>query len=75
MPTITTAIDVDAPRDAVWTVLTDLEAYPDWNPHVTSAEGELREGSTLELRVDRIGAKPQETTVNVPDVDPDRRLE
>lgn len=75
MRTIDTSIDIDAPPSVVWDHLADLDSYPEWNPHVTAAEGDLREGATLHNRVERAGAKPREMRVTVTDVDPGRRLE
>lgn len=48
---VSAAITVEAPRREVWDVLTDFEAYDDWNPVVTSASGQAREGSGLRLEV------------------------
>lgn len=36
---ITATIDIDASPRAVWEVLTDFAAYPDWNPFVDRSEG------------------------------------
>ncbi|MGW1229801.1 SRPBCC family protein [Streptomyces sp. NPDC001515] len=49
---LTASIEIEASPDEVWKVLTDLPAYPDWNPflvssRVTSAGGRLEEGATL----------------------------
>jgi hypothetical protein len=44
-----TEIDIDAPPQKVWEVLTDFRAYPEWNPFITSAEGRARVGQRLEL--------------------------
>lgn len=35
MQTIEHTIDIDAPPDAVWQVLTDVAAYVEWNPFMT----------------------------------------
>lgn len=74
MQHIATHVDVDAPPAVVWDCLSDLASYPDWNPHVVSATGTLEEGSTLRIRVRRVGAADREMTVTVTDVDPERRL-
>lgn len=74
MRTILTHIDIDAPETVVWDLLTDLPAYPDWNPHVTNAVGDLRPGGTLDIRVRREGVRDRDMTVTVADLDPGRRL-
>ena len=42
-----TTAEIDAPPEAVWDVLTDFDAYPDWNPFIVRISGELREGASL----------------------------
>ena len=41
---LNTQIDIDAPVERVWSVLTDFAAYPEWNPFILSAEGSLAVG-------------------------------
>ena len=41
--------DIDAPPERVWGVLTDFAAFPQWNPFIVRASGELREGSRLRV--------------------------
>ena len=45
-----TEIEIEAPPERVWAVLTDFASYPDWNPFIASIQGDLAEGS--ELRVE-----------------------
>lgn len=48
MDEIVTEIEIDAPPEAVWDVLTDFETYPEWNP-VLKIKGEPTEGERLEV--------------------------
>jgi len=47
--TIETEIEIDAPIDAVWSVLSDWASYPDWNPWMVQLEGALEVGARLEV--------------------------
>lgn len=47
--TLVTEIEIDAPRDAVWEVLSDLPRHTDWNPLIQSFSGDLDVGNTLDV--------------------------
>lgn len=42
-------VEVDAPVERVWEVLTDLAAYPDWNPFTRRVESSLEPGAPVHL--------------------------
>lgn len=67
-------MDVDAPPEAVWAVLTDVEAYPEWNPHVRFASADLTAGGRLEIQVQVGGGRVRSMPVRVVAFDPPRRL-
>ena len=46
-----TFVDIDATPERVWQVLNDLPAYPEWNPFITSGEGEFVEGERVTVSV------------------------
>jgi len=48
---VTAATEIDAPADAVWDVLTDLEQFHDWNPFIRDARGATAVGGTVRVRV------------------------
>jgi hypothetical protein len=43
------SIEIDAPAERVWGVLSDLGRYEEWNPFMTRAEGQFVEGSKLAI--------------------------
>jgi hypothetical protein len=48
---IRTEIDIDAPPERVWAVLTDFSSYPDWNPFIQKIEGNVAVGETLKAEM------------------------
>ncbi|MCT9094910.1 SRPBCC domain-containing protein [Haloarchaeobius sp. HME9146] len=57
MNEVEAAIEIDAPVDVVWTVLTDFEQYSEWNPYITAASGAATEGSRVEIRLTAQGGR------------------
>ena len=49
-----TFIDITATPERVWQVLTDLSAYPEWNPMVSRAEGVFAVGRRVSLTMPRV---------------------
>jgi hypothetical protein len=45
-------IDIDAPPERVWAVVTDFASYPEWNPFIRRISGELEVGSKLEVQIE-----------------------
>jgi len=54
---LNTEINIDATPEHVWAVLTDLDAYADWNPFIVSAEGQAAVGERLTNRMQPPGGK------------------
>jgi hypothetical protein len=57
MHTIHTTIDIAAPPAVVWEVLTDLDAYSEWNPFITNAQGIARESEELSIELTPPGGR------------------
>jgi uncharacterized protein YndB with AHSA1/START domain len=53
--TISTTVDIDAPKQLVWDVLTDFAAYHEWNPDI-SIEGSARVGTNRDSAPGRLWA-------------------
>jgi len=67
-------IEIDAPPERVWAVITDFRAYPEWNPFIRRISGELREGARLEVRIEPPGARATTFKPTVLTVEPNREL-
>lgn len=52
-----TEIEIAAPPETVWAVLTDLAAYADWNPFIVSAMGRVEVGERLTNRMQPPGGR------------------
>lgn len=48
---ISTEIHIDAPTEIVWSHLTDLDAYREWNPFIKRIEGTLQSGEMLRVKI------------------------
>ncbi len=59
---IRTAIEIDAPRERVYDILADLDAYPEWNPYHRNVRGEFAVGAGLDVDITR----PDGKQVNIP---------
>ena len=70
--TVTTTIE--APKPEIWAVLTDFDAYDEWNPVITSASGEATVGSSLDLELTLPGHDPEELDAEVLVVNGDHKL-
>ncbi|RZT95389.1 hypothetical protein EV201_0008 [Ancylomarina subtilis] len=49
---IKTEILIHATPDKVWTILTNFENYPNWNPFIKSVIGEVKVGNKITVRIE-----------------------
>lgn len=69
------AVAVEAPREAIWALLTQFDRYHEWNPYITQASGTAAVGSTVELtfRVEGGDARTEDAKILI--LRPQRKLE
>jgi hypothetical protein len=70
---IVTVVDIDAPGDRVWQVLTDLDGYRAWNPFLTSASGAIAPGSKITISA-KVGKRTITFHPRVSAVEPRKKL-
>lgn len=49
MKSLHTEIIINAPAEKVWSVLTNFEKFPEWNPFILSIEGKQEAGTQLRV--------------------------
>ena len=42
---------INAPASLVWAIVADLRSYPQWNPYIVGASGQIRVGGRLNLTI------------------------
>jgi len=67
-------IDIEATPDEVWQALTAFEAFGEWNPFLTSIEGNAVKGETLKVRFEPPGGKGANMRPTVTQAEPGRVL-
>jgi hypothetical protein len=67
-----TEIEIAAPAETVWRILSDLAAYPQWNPFLVRVSGELAVGARLEVTFAPPGGKPMTMRPTLLRLDPGR---
>jgi hypothetical protein len=67
-------IDIAAPPARVWDILTDFEAYPEWNPFILELGGDLRKGGRLTVKIQPPGRKAMTFRPTVVALEPEREL-
>ena len=74
MQTLHASIDIDAPAEQVWRVVTDFARYPEWNPFIVRAAGEQRVGGRLELTITAPDVRAVTFRPRVLDLEPGRLI-
>jgi hypothetical protein len=74
MKAIHTEIDIEAPAERVWHILTDFAGFPQWNPFILRAAGEPKVGARLEVRIRPPGSRGMTFRPKVLRAEPAREL-
>ena len=67
-------IEIAAPAERVWQVLTDFTAYPEWNPFIRRVNGRPEVDEQLVVRMRPSGTKGMTFRPIVMKVEPNRQL-
>ncbi len=74
MKELRTEIEIGAPAERVWQILTDFASYPEWNPFVRRISGEAQEGTQLEVYLQPSGARGMTFRPTILKAEPSREL-
>lgn len=67
-------LEISAPPEIVWQVITDLEHYGEWNPFVVSCRSTLRPGDPIDMQVKVFSGRAQAQRETVFEHVPGRKL-
>ena len=74
MREIVTEVEIAASPSRVWSILTDLDHFSEWNPFISEATGVVQEGAGLKVHIAPPGGKPMTFTPRVTRVVPEREF-
>jgi len=74
MKEIRTEIEIEASAERIWQTLTDFAAFPEWNPFIRRASGEVKTGARLEVYIQPSGARGMTFRPTVLKAEPNREL-
>ena len=74
MKELRTEIEIQASDQRVWQLLTDFANFPQWNPFIRQAKGEVKVGARLEIHLQPSGASGMNFKPIVLMVKPNRKL-
>ena len=72
---LNTRVTIDAPVETVWDILTDLEAYAEWNPFISESSGKPEVGQRLTNRMSPPGGKEMTFRPTVTEAEAGRTFE
>jgi hypothetical protein len=67
-------VEINAPAERVWRLLTDFASYPQWNPFIRSISGEPATGERLEVRIEPPDGRGMTFKPTVLNAEPNREL-
>ena len=71
---VASELEIAAPAGRIWDVLADLGTYPQWNPFIRSASGDLRVGARLQVVIQPPGRRAVRFRPTVVHLEPEREL-
>jgi hypothetical protein len=74
MKELRSEIVIEASAERVWGLLTDFTRFPEWNPFIRRARGNVREGQRLEVHMQPSGANGMTFRPTVLKAEPNREL-
>jgi hypothetical protein len=67
-------IEIDAPPEKVWALLTDFSRFPEWNPYAQRASGEVQQGARIQVYLKPPGGAGMTVKPTLIKVEPNREL-
>lgn len=74
MRLLETEIEINAPRERVWRTFSDTARWPEWNPFVTSFQGELKRGEKVRVRLEPPNGRGMTFKPTIVAIEPDEEL-
>lgn len=68
------AVDIDSTPERVWELLTDFDAFPEWNPFITRASGRVAVGERITVHMLLYGKRGMTLRPRIIKLEPNHEL-
>lgn len=67
-------IDIYAPKETIWEIVTDFESYPEWNPSLDSVSGKFALGETITFTLQQNNQQTMSSSMTINEIIPYERF-
>ena len=71
---LTSEIEIEAPPERIWSILTEFDKFPEWNPFIREISGRIEQGQKLGVTLHPSGGRTLKMSPTLLTVEPSKEL-
>ena len=71
---LTSEIEIDATPERIWSILTEFDKFPEWNPFIREISGNVEKGKRLSVTLHPSGGRTLKMSPTLLEVEPSKEL-
>jgi hypothetical protein len=71
---LTSEIEIDTPPERIWSILTEFDKFPEWNPFIREISGRIEKGRKLHVTLHPSGGRTVKMSPTLLAIEPSKEL-